>query len=69
MTIMKHWVKRQSRNDKNYDTARHYDLFSTGSTVAIQCEDGGPWIHGTIVGADNHNHNYRSYTIRSTKTG
>ena len=29
-------VKRQTRNDKNYDTARSYDLFSIGSTVAVQ---------------------------------
>ena len=32
-------IKRQ-RNDKNYDTARNYDLFSIGSTVAVQWEDG-----------------------------
>ena len=29
-------VKRQTRNDKNYCTARSYDLFSIGSTVAVQ---------------------------------
>ena len=29
-------VKRQIRNDENYDTARNYDLFSIWSTVAVQ---------------------------------
>ena len=33
-------VKRQTRNDKNYDTARNYDFFSIGSIVAVQQEDG-----------------------------
>ena len=62
-------VKRQIRNDKNYDTVRNYDLFSIVSTVAVQREDGGPWTHGTIVGTDDHNHNNRSYTISVTRTG
>ena len=35
-------VKRQTRNDKNYDAARNNDLFSLESTVAVQQEDGGP---------------------------
>ena len=29
-------VKRQMRNDKNYDTARNSDLFLIGSTVVVQ---------------------------------
>ena len=32
----------QAINDKKYDTARNYDLFSIGSTVTVQEEDGGP---------------------------
>ena len=32
-------VKRQITNDKNYDTARNYDLFSIVSTVTFQQED------------------------------
>ena len=36
-------VKRQIRNYKNYDTTRNYYLFSIGSTVAVQQEDGGLW--------------------------
>ena len=34
-----------SDNDDNYDTARNYDLFSIGSAIAVQQEDGGPWIN------------------------
>ena len=29
-------VNRQAKNDKKYDTVRNYDLFSIGSTVAVQ---------------------------------
>ena len=50
-----------------YDTARNYDLFSIGSTVAVQQEDGGLWTQGTIVG--DHNDKNRSYTIKITRTG
>ena len=62
-------VKRKIRNDMNYDPARNYDLFSIGSTIAVQWQDGGPWTHCTIVGAGYHNHNNRSCRIRVTKTG
>ena len=62
-------VNRQAKNDKKYGTARNYDLFSVGSTVAVQQEKGGLWTHGTVVGRGDHNHNNRSYTIRVTKTG
>ena len=36
-------VKRQIRNDKNYDTARNYDLFWIGSTVVIQWQGRDCW--------------------------
>ena len=62
-------VKKQTRNDKNYDAARNYDLFSIGSTVAVQWEEGWPWTHGTIVGIGDQQHNNRSYTIWITMTG
>ena len=62
-------VKRKIRNDKNYDTARNNDLLLIGSTVAVQQKDGETWTHRTIVGAGDHNHNNRSYTIRITRTG
>ena len=48
-------VNRQAKNDKKYDTTRNYYLFSIGSTVVVQCEDSGMWIHDTVVGRGNHN--------------
>ena len=42
-------VKRQTRNNKNYDTARNYNLFLIESTVAVQWEDGGLLTHGTML--------------------
>ena len=63
-------INRQAKNDKKYDTAINYNLFSIGSTVVVvQQEDGGSWTHGTVVGRGDHNHNNRSYTIRVTETG
>ena len=35
-------INRKATNDKKYDTARNYDLFSIGSTAVAQWEDGGP---------------------------
>ena len=43
--------------------------FSVGSTGAMQCEDGGPWIHGVIEEANNNGHIGRSYIITVMKTG
>ena len=34
-------VKRHIRNNKNYDITRNNDLFSIGSTLVVQQEDGG----------------------------
>ena len=58
-------VNRQGRN--NYDTSPVFSNIPTGSAVAVQCEDGGPWTHGTVVNMGNHNHHDRSYIIQLTK--
>ena len=58
-----------AKNEKKYDTTRNNDLFSKGSTVVVQWEDGGPWTHATVVGRGDHNHNNRLYTIRVRKIG
>ena len=49
-------VKRQIRNNKNYDTANNYDLISIGSIVVVQrMVDCGPmeqilaWVITTIT--------------------
>ena len=62
-------VTRQTRNNKNYGTSRSYYSFSIWSTVVVQQEDGGPLIHGTVVGRGDHNHSNRCYMIRISKTG
>ena len=51
----------------NKGTHRNYFSIPIGSTVAVQCEDGGSWTHGTIEGKGNHNHHQRSYNIHITK--
>ena len=34
---------------KNNDTHKHSISFPIGSTVVIQRDDGGPWMHGVIA--------------------
>ena len=41
---------------KNNDTHEESFSFPIGSIVAVQCEDGGPWIHGVIKEASSSNH-------------
>ena len=55
--------KRQMKNYMNHDTLRNYASIPIGSTVVVQCKDGGHWTHGAIEGKGDHNHNDRSYTI------
>ena len=43
--------------------------FPIGSTIAIQHEDGGPWMYEIIEKANNSGHSGRSYKIRVIKTG
>ena len=40
-----------------------------GSTVGVQGEDCGPWIHGMIKRLRAEDHEGRSYRIRVTTTG
>ena len=44
-------------------------FFPIGSTVAVQCEDGGPWLHCVIKEANNSGHSGRSFIIRVAKMG
>ena len=62
-------VCSQTKDDKNQDTPRNYVSIPTGSTVVVQCEDGGPWTHGTVEGKCDNNHHESSYNINITKTG
>ena len=51
------------------DNSIHKNLlsFPIGSKVAVQCEDGGPWMYGVTEEANNSNHSGRSYIIRVMK--
>ena len=53
-------VKRQMKNDKNHDTPRIYASIPIGSTVVVQCEDGGPWTHGAVESKGDQNCNGRT---------
>ena len=44
--------------NKNYGTLRNYNSIPIGSTVVVQQDDGGLWIHVTIMEKDDHNYNY-----------
>ena len=52
---------------KDSDTCKDSLSFPLGSTVAMHCEDEGPWIHAVIEEATNNDHRGRSYIIRVTK--
>ena len=68
MSTMTHWSK-DKQNNKNHYTPRNATLPSIGSTVAVQQEDTDRWIHGTIVGKDDYNHNCKSNIMCIAKTG
>ena len=58
----------QSKYITDSDTHKESPSFLIGSTVAIQCEDEGPWTHGVIKVANSSDHNGRSSIVRVTKT-
>ena len=62
-------VRRLTKDDKNQSIPRNYISIPTGSTIAVQCEDGGPWTHGTMEDKGDHNHHDRPYNIGITGTG
>ena len=41
----------------------------TGSTITVQRNDGGPWIHWMIIGRGTDDDNGRSYRARVTRAG
>ena len=49
----------------------HKDLlsFPIGSTMAVQCRDGGPYMPGLIEETNNTDQNGQSYIIRVIKRG
>ena len=54
---------------KGNDTCKASFPFPEESTVAVQVEDVGPWVHGVIVEVNSTDHNGWSYIVRVTKLG
>ena len=52
---------------KNNDTHTHF--FLIGFTIAMQNEQGGPWVHVVIKEANSSDHRGRCYVIRVMKMG
>ena len=50
-------VNRQAHAYVDIDSCKNIPFLHTGSTVVVQHDDGGPWMHGTIVG---HRHTANS---------
>ena len=40
---------RQETYTKTSDTCKDSTFFSSGSTVLVQMEDGGPWTHDMVL--------------------
>ena len=54
-------VDRQHKNSN--DASPIFASLPIGSAVVVQQEGGGPWTHGTVVGAGDHNHHDCTYII------
>ena len=49
------------------DTYQNIPSLPTQSTVAVQQEDGGSWVHGTMAGHGTDKHKGRNYIIQVIK--
>ena len=52
-------ANRQTKNDKVYDTSKNFASFLIWPTEVVRQEDGGPWMHDTVVGRGDNNHSNR----------
>ena len=52
----------QNKSFKNADTLKE-PIISTGSTVAVQCDDGSQWTQDTIIEHGDANHSGQLYII------
>ena len=57
-------INRQTQLEKYKDAYRNITFIPTGPMVAMQREDSGTWMHGTIYWQRMKGHNGRSYKIR-----
>ena len=51
------------------ETHKSCTLLHTGSTVAVQMENGSLWTYGKVMGHGSEDHSDRSYKMRVTKMG
>ena len=63
---LKSW---QDKYIKGNNTHKGSISFHVGSTVAMQGEDGGSWMHGMVVEGTSIDQNRQSYIVRVTKMG
>ena len=54
---------------EDIDNYKNIPFLPTGSTVAVQWEDGRLWMHGTIIGHRSDGQNGGNYKIRVTEMG
>ena len=54
---------------ENVDTCKDIPLLPIESTIVVQCQDAGLWMHRTIVGHGSDYHCGRNSRISMTKTG
>ena len=47
---------RQEAYTMNNNAHKDSTFFSVGSTVVVQMEDGGPWMHSVIVDGNGKHH-------------
>ena len=59
---------RQPQANKGKHTYVNISLFPTGSTITVQCEDGGPWTHRTVIRHGSEDHNRGCYKSRVKRT-
>ena len=58
----------QNKSIKNHFPLKDPIILPTGSTIAVQHEDGRPWTHGTITKHGNPAHYGQSYKVWILKT-
>ena len=64
MSTMRPYRHTKTKYTKGNDTYKDSFYFPKASTVAVQCEDGGPWIHGIVEEMKGTDHLMQSTLTR-----
>ena len=56
-------INRQCQTHADIDTHTNIPFLPKGSTVGLQQEERGPWMHGTVVGHGTGNLKGRNYKV------